>query len=195
MHIRPALLSAAAAAALALAPLGAATAQTYHHSDPAKDVASQPVDSTTNASTPAPTTKDPDIVRMTVRHTRQRVNTTVRLRDLARTGSMAMVGLRVRTNEHVHRELDVFSGPGQWGGQAMFSSPTKSVTCKGVRHHLDYATNVITLSIPSSCLSNPRWVQVGIGAVKLDGKTAYGDDAQSTKMANSLHWSPRIHRG
>ncbi|HEY6933611.1 MAG TPA: hypothetical protein VI452_09445 [Marmoricola sp.] len=195
MHIRPALVSAAAAAALALVPLGAASAQTYQHSDPAKDVASQSVDSTTNASTPAPTTKDPDIVRMTVRHTGQRVNTRLRLRDLARTGDLAMVGLKVRTNEHVHRELDVFSAPGQWGGRTMFSSPRKSVTCKGVRHHLDYATNVITLSIPSSCLSNPRWVQVGVGAVRLSGKTAYGDDAQSSTMANNLHWSPRIHRG
>lgn len=194
MLIRPALV-AATTAALTLLPLGVAQAQTYRHSDPQGDVMSQPADSTTTDMTPAPDAKDPDVTRLTIAHRARQVTVRLRLRDLARTGQAEGVMVYLRTNEHVRREVDVFAGPGAWRGQVDFSSPHRSLSCKGLTHHLDYDQNVVTVTVPRACLSRPRWVQAGVGAVKMTASTAYADDAQSATVGNNPVWSPRIRRG
>jgi hypothetical protein len=145
--------------------------------------------------TPAPDVKDPDVTRLTVAHRARKVSVRLRLRDLTRTGQMEGVVIYLRTNEHVRREVDVVAGPGGWRGQANFSSPRRSLRCKGLAHHLDYDQNVVTVTVPRSCLSRPRWVQAGVGAVKLTDSTAYVDDAQSQTVGNYPVWSPRIRRG
>jgi hypothetical protein len=192
--LRPALVAATTAVLVGL-PLGVAEAATYRHADPQGDVQSQATDSTTGDMSPAPDAKDPDVTRLTVAHASRKVSVRLRLRDLTRTGQVEGVVIYLRTNEHVRREVDVMAGPGMWRGQVDFSSPRRSLHCKGLTHDLDYDHNVATVSIPRSCLSRPRWVQVGVGAIKMTDTTAYADDAQSTTVGNYPVWSPRVHRG
>jgi len=66
-------------------------------------------------------------------------------------------------------------------------------------HLVDYANDQVTVSIPRSCLSNPRWVQVTIGAmsVKRDFSASFLDNGQNASHRDpsaTPDWSARIKR-
>jgi hypothetical protein len=195
-------LVTAAAAALAIVPLTAANAQTWRHTDATGDVQSVAGDADT--PTPAPDAVDPDATSVRVSHGPRKVTVRTQFQDLAKASdSFYAFLLQVRTNERVHRQLEVDAGPGMWHGQVTFSSPRKVLHCRGLARSIDYTANTVTVTIPRSCLSNPRWVQVGDAAVKFTGLdatdvtagTGYVDDAGSPDVGNNIAWSPRIHRG
>jgi hypothetical protein len=72
-----------------------------------------------------------------------------------------------------------------------------------MHHAIDYVKHKVTLTVPRSCLGNPRWVEAGEITVRVvdqrtatgSTQTAYGDDAFSPYVSNSIHYSPKVHRG
>ena len=53
------------------------------------------------------------------------------------------------------------------------------IRCAGFDHTIDYTANTVQLSVPRSCVGNPRWVEVnyvGLGNVDARLRNAYGDD-------------------
>ena len=47
-----------------------------------------------------------------------------------------------------------------------------------VAHTTDYSANVVTISLPRTCLSSPRLVRIGYGAITFpDGSSFFLDDA------------------
>ena len=69
--------------------------------------------------------------------------------------------------------------PGKWKGMAELTKVSgKKVTCKGLRHSIDYDRATVVASIPRSCLGNPKWVKVGVQSGSTsDFNTFYLDDA------------------
>lgn len=127
---------------------------------------------------PAPGQVNGDVLRSRMWHSSTRVGVKVVFKDLARTGALRGDFLRLVTNEGVRREVGVIAGPGSWAGQAEMDRPNGDRVRCSVAHHTDYAANVVTISVPRSCLSNPRWVRMGYGAITSpDGDTTYVDDA------------------
>jgi hypothetical protein len=204
--IRP-VLAATAAAAMVVVPVTAAQAQTWRHADATGDVQSMPVASDATTGTVEPGVTDPDIRTVRVSHAPRKVTMRVQFVDLAAAKDVGYFFVfQLRTNERLHRQVELDAGPGMWRGQVSFSSPRRELRCKGLARSVDYIQNVVTVTVPRSCLSNPRWVQAGSGAAKITGlnlndpgsigtATAYVDDAGSDKLGNNLAWSPRIRKG
>jgi hypothetical protein len=212
MLIRPALVSAAAAA-LAIVPLTSAGAATYRHPDAAHDISTVDID--VNAAdpnltfTPAPDATEPDVLSLKVVHGLRQVTATMQLADLSKTSDLNEYGLELRTNDRRTYIADLMASPKHWNGRATFSAARGSASCKQMTHSIDYAANRVTIDVPRSCLGRPRWVQAAALAVdetvttttSPDGSqsttivTAYADDAQSPTFRQRETWSPRIRRG
>lgn len=187
----------ALAAGLSVATAGTAAAEELTVTDGRGDV--QVLDMATDGWTPAPAVKNGDVSRAVLRHNDGRISVRVKFRDLARKGSMSGHVVRVVTDEGVKRDVNVFAGPGMWGGEAMMSRPNgQEVACK-VDHKIAYGTNVVTLSFPRACVSAPRWVRLGFGTMWMDGTGThyYGDDAQIDGELDEsrLRLSLRLRRG
>jgi hypothetical protein len=197
LHLRRTALTLALAAGLALGTAGAASAQSLTINDARGDVKAFDMD--TDEPTATTGTVNGDALRTVLRHADRQVFVRVKFADLRRTGDGRADFVRVVTNEGVRRDIWVSAGPGMWRGQAQMTRPNgRSVACK-VAHRIDYDTNVTTVSFPRSCVSDPRWVQLGVGStwVNQTANEYYADDALLSGRINpeTLRLSPRIRRG
>ena len=136
-----------------------------------------------------------DITRVVIRHAPRTVVIRTHYRELTRAGSV-WIGW-IRTNEGVRREV---MWDGDTGQMTVFARDGRKVRC-GVERTVDAAAETIEVRVPRSCLSRPRWVEVGVGHVRFawhedgTGFTAGADDSQSPVVRDSLTWSPRVRRG
>lgn len=144
----------AALTGLAHSPAGAAT---LGKADPRGDVHRVNGDDTT---APAARVVNVDLTRVTVAHSSTAVTFTGRYADLRANDDIITFFAEIRTNESVRRMVALTAAPEFRKGQAsLFRPDGNGASCPGLRHTIDYATNVVRVSIPRSCLSQPRWVQ------------------------------------
>jgi hypothetical protein len=190
--VRSSLLAAVTAAAV-LAP-AAAYADAAVTSDPKGDVLVYSGDSETPTKDPSVT--QGDIVSSAVDYGPRRVTLAVHFRDLAMSGDGFYSVFRIRTNEGRLREVDLFAGPGQWSGTTeTVNARHDKVRCRGVRHNIYYTANLARISIPSRCLSRPRWVETAIGAVDIKDPKFFVDDANTDgKVYDEPVWGTRVYR-
>lgn len=199
MNISTARRALIALVTLGITPLLAAApaaAESLSYTDTTQDFWQFNTASTTESYTAAPDQTDGDISRVTGRYARQLV---IREKyvDLAReTGTTLLAGY-VRTNEGLRRGFEVKIRPTNWAGSMEFTNGRdQKVACTGTSHHVDYTANTLLVTIPASCLSKPRWVQLQVGSVLVRHHQSdiYLDDAQSPGHG-FRKWSQRIHRG
>jgi hypothetical protein len=133
----------------------------------------------TAAPVPEPGVVNGDTLRTRMAHTDYRVTVTIGFADLRRKGSRGEF-VRIRTNEGVRRSLSLTAGPGNWAGTALLERADGTDVSCSVGSSIDYAANVVRLQVPRTCLSNPRWVRLGIASYWErgdDNDTLYVDDA------------------
>ncbi len=153
-----------------------AGANTRYAADQAGDVSVFTLSGTTGD--PAPTQVNGDVVRSRMWHSRTRVGVRVVFKDLQRVGAVRGDYVRLVTNEGVKRDVSVEAGPGNWVGRAELDRPNGDRVRCSVAHTTDYSANVVTISLPRTCLSSPRWVRIGYGAITSpDGSSFFLDDA------------------
>ena len=121
-----------------------------------------------------PTWHNGDITRLRARHRHHRV--TARL-------TFAALEAGSRKPWTYHRFLFVTDSGGHelrgtvgvdgGGGQGTWELDGRRVTCRGLRHAIDYRADTVRVSVPRSCLGRPTWVRVG-------GSTASWSEAQET---------------
>ncbi len=162
------------AVVLALAAPAAAYAGGIKHSDPAKDVQKITTRGSHTTITDAPKQTAADIVHFTASYTSHRLKESVRLRGLASQWSLAS---RVKTPS-THFEVDVVRQAGTTS-VSLTNAGGSAVTCPGLAPAIDRAKHVVTVTVPSTCLHDPTWLQVGAGMLVLPkaGGTFYADDA------------------
>lgn len=189
-------LAAALLTGLVVAPAGAASAQSLLDTDQQSDVRSFTGDSKTSVAEPAETNGDILSTRFT--HGKYRIGVRMQFADLQKSGLVRGEYLRIVTNEGLRREVSLIAAPGFWGGKAEMDTPGgKRVRC-AVRHSVDYTHHVVTLGFPRSCVSNPRWVRLGLGSVRAETQdTFYLDDALIDGNVNpdTVRLSTRLKRG
>lgn len=189
------LTTLALAAGLGFATAGSASADDLAVKDAKGDMVTFDMD--TETTTPAPGVKNGDVLRTVFHHNERRIAVRVKFNDLARRGQVLSEGLRIVTNEGVRREVSIFAGPHMWRGQTMMNRPNGNPVDCAIKHNLAYDTNVLTLSFPRTCVSNPRWVRLGVGSIWVDNNdNVYGDDAQISDdvNANNVKLSPRLRK-
>ena len=127
---------------------------------------------------PAPEYAAVDVVRTAVAHGANRLRVSVQFRALERDPFQFTV-LRVKTPDG---NFEV--GVERLGGKPIASivRGRKDVDCPGLAAKVDLGGDTVTTSLPTSCLADPRWVQVGVGAVAIgavDGQPDEGGPQQS----------------
>lgn len=150
---------------------------------------------------PTPDNLTVDVVRTVVDHGARRLRVRVDLRELGRERQYFAV-LRVRTptgtfeveTQHLGRRPE-----------ADLTRRGRSVECPRLRAVSDRASSRATVTVPTSCLGDPRWVQVGVGvAVLTTATTAEGaeevvilaDDAhRAGDVRDQIAWGPKVRRG
>lgn len=190
---------------VALLVPAAAHADKVVTTDPAADVVSigpteQGEDDLDNLVA-APENLTADVVRTTVDHAESRLRVRIDLRALGSSRTYFAV-LRVRTpagtfeveTENLGRRPKVH-----------LSRRSGSVECRRLRAVSDRAAARATVTIPTSCLGAPRWVQVGAGIASVETVTTPEGVEQVTVFADDAHrvgeirdliaLGPRVRRG
>jgi len=193
---------ATAAAGLLLAPVGAANAKTLRHQDARAEVTRITYDDTSDSAAPAPHKFDGDITSARFAHY-SGVSAVIHFKELKRVGDERSAYLKITTNEGLHRDVFLSARSGHWAGTTEMDKPNGDrVKCKGMTHKIDYKTNIMTIRVPRSCLSNPRWVKLGFAFAvdtRSDGnETVTVDDALRNRPWGIDDYAPKmsslIHR-
>jgi len=191
MNLVRSAIVATAAAAVVLMPT-AAHADKYVHTDASGDVVS--FDPESEATTVVPDRAEGDVVRSVVRHRAHKIVLTLAYRELtAGPQVMHYYGIRTSTMKRYVALRTSASHPG--GRVALFDSHDKKVRCK-VGGKVDYTANTATVSVPRSCLGNPRWVKVAMAQATFGTATSpfYVDDSRATGNFNNPQFGPRVFR-
>ena len=149
---------------------------------------------------PAPDNTTVDVVRTTVDHTDSRLRIRIDLREVG-DARLYFAGLRVRTPRGRYEvEVDRL-------GRRPKPELTRrgAVECARLRADTDAATARVVVTIPTVCLENPRWVQVGVGVASgetvatADGSeelVLHGDDAhRDGDIRDRIALGPKVRRG
>jgi hypothetical protein len=192
-HLLYSLALATSVGATAVATALPAQAARVSLSDPAGDTwtASDPAE-------PAASARNTDLRRTTIVHGAKRVTIRSRYADLVqpRKGETISLAVRLRSDEGPKRNAFVFVTPKAPYGRhrLLVERNDQRVPCPGMRHRVSYARDLMTVAIPRSCLGYPRWVQLMVVAVDLQGDDGTIDDAASTASEPSS-WTRRLRRG
>src|SRR3954471_15545945 len=121
----------------------------------------------------------------------------------------------IKTNEHRRWLYQVQTSPGRYAGHDELLRYRDFGRACEIGHFFDYTKNFTRVVVPLSCLSNPRWVKVSVGAatIQLDEKAlkrffesggeklprnvivVRADDAGRNDVADVLRFTPRLSRG
>lgn len=170
-----------------------AYADTHVHVDTAGDVVS--VRRSTGATTPAPGQIEGDIALARVRHKAHRVVLKMRVRDLTRSGRGTVHYYAIRTRT-LTRIIALEARPGDWDGTVTMLKPDGRRTRCHVRRKIDYTANWARVSVPRSCLDEPRWVRAAMEEITVTaGNVVYADDAHTDgQIYNRPVYGPRVRR-
>jgi hypothetical protein len=139
-----------------------------------------------------------DVKRAVIRHGTYAVRIRMRYVDLRRIGTQALEA-RIRTPQR-EAIASMGSEPGRRSGSHdFFSDDFPPTTCPGMTHRINYATNMVRMRIPRSCLGRPRWVKVELASlvtrpiVPNSTDTFYFDNPHNLQEFG--HFSRRLYRG
>jgi hypothetical protein len=202
------------ATALLLPP--AAHAERVVTEDAVGDVVSEPYDTSVSVEAtddppeevadpfvPDPDNETSDITRTAVDHRTGVLKVTASFRDLRHTFHDSLV-MRIRTPQ---RRWTVYVERSGKQTLTAMSGRRSDSTCRGLRTTADLSTDRIDVKVPTSCIGDPRWVQVGLGVFGTEvthdpevGDVLHGslDDAFGTgwdAAADRLTYGPEVRRG
>jgi hypothetical protein len=136
-----------------------------------------------------------DILRTHLEHTDRAFVVRTKLLRLAREGRDLAMSMRIRTNDGTYRELQLEANRRLgWRGQvSMNNRRGAAVECRAA-HNINYATDVMAVRIPRSCLNNPRWVQMTMVSIVIGRRRLLVDNPHNDRMRINV-WTSRIRRG
>jgi hypothetical protein len=186
---------AAVAAALALPLLAVpAAAQDATVRDPRGDMIR--VEEGGGHPQPAPTATVGDVVRTTFRHTDRRVVVRTKLVALARTGRRFTMWVDVQNGARRSWFVGVEATRRDRDGHTIFMTDRGNDLRCAVRHRLDYAGDVVRVSVPRRCLGAPRMVRFRLTTehVRRSWSHAWLDNGLAVPM-DDRHWTRWLTRG
>ena len=186
--------------ATALLLPGAAHAEKVVTLDPAGDATVVGWIAEEGAELPPPPDPSPaDIVRTVGAHGKKRLAVTVHFRDLAGAQEHSMrILVRTGTGPFL---VEVKAEEGR-RTRARLLGRGGAIDCRALRARLDRGGDLVAVSVPTACLSSPRWVRLGVTAFSPLPMTdpavlasTVDDGHRETVRPRSTGTGPRIHRG
>jgi hypothetical protein len=150
---------------------------------------------------PTPDNLTVDVVRTVVDHDVRRLRVRVDLRELGRERQyFAVLSVRTPTGTFQVETQDLGRRP-----KAELTRRGRSVECPRLRSVSDRTSSRATVTIPASCLGDPRWVRVGVGVAVLTTATnaegveevvVLADDAhRAGDIRDRIALGPKVRRG
>lgn len=173
-----------------------AQADRWTYDDAVGDV-TQLVETDTSLSVQSvPEQANGDIVQVAVDHRRSKVVIDIRTRTRI-TGAF-IAGVELRTRGH-HFALMWMRAPGANSAELMdFNSKDLTVRCGDLKRRFVAGRTGIRLSVPRTCLDDPRWVRVGatLSTFGLVTGQSMDDDGlrTGTTLSGASGKSPKIRR-
>lgn len=183
----------------------AAHAQEVVTEDPAADVLAlgpteQGEDDLDNLL-PAPENLTADVVRTTVDHRASRLRVRLDLRDLGRSRTyFAVLEVRTPDGRFVVETENLGRRP-----EVDMRRRSGAIECRRLRSAGDQASSRVTVTIPTSCLGDPRWVRVGAGVASVETVTSADGAEEMVVLADDAHRAgevreriapgPKVRRG
>jgi hypothetical protein len=187
MTSRLGLRLAALLVPVALLAPAAAHAEKVETTDPAGDVVSlgptEQGDDDLDNLLPAPENLTADVVRTVVDHAASRLRVRIDLRELGRSRIYFAV-LQVRTPAGT---FEVEADNLGHRPKVEMTRRGRAVDCPRLRAVSDRAAARAVITIPTSCLGAPRWVEVGAGIASLETVTAADGAEQDVVFADDAH--------
>jgi hypothetical protein len=184
-HLRLGLVALAVGALLAPS---AAYADTMRHGDPQHDVAKRYLDHAVRA----PDNANADILRTVATHGKKSVTVKVKL---------AAVGRYWDVRARIVTPKTYFVADLSWG-DFMYVHVTRhyvhDVSCDAATYDVNGKQDVITLTVPRSCLGNPKWVKVGTdmtSGIHAANRYVYYDLGLATGYQNAFPVGRKLHAG
>jgi len=107
----------------------------------------------------APNSQVGDVRQALFRHGQKNIVVRQRFVDLRRSGDYAQYVVRIESAKGIYRELRVEASSGSWAGKArVFNRRGDLVECS-TTHDIDYAANLVVMSLPRTCIGTPRTVR------------------------------------
>ena len=126
-----------------------------------------------------------DILRTTLSHRPHRVVVRTAFAELNREGRI-LVYTRLRTNTGKVFVVSQIARSNHYQGRAVVAGGGgRRVDC-AVGNTFDYATNVATVSVPRSCLGNPRTLQARFGVATGTARRGFADNPMNHRATNQL---------
>lgn len=184
----------ATAAVLVAGTPALAAAADYTHTDAARDVRSGDIRSSSDdIRKPAPRERAVDIRAVRISHLADRVVVKIRTRAAIPTKKY-FVGISLRTPGGRVYDAGSYKFFGMSGNE--LTSDLDTVECVGYRTDIDRARRLTTVVVPTTCLGDPAWVRVGVGASRIAGHRVLADDGLRTgPIRDTFRYTPRIARG
>ncbi|WP_193609037.1 hypothetical protein [Nocardioides lijunqiniae] len=202
MRLRPALATLLLSSAL-VSPLlvtGAAHAETWSHRDAVRDVVALTEADGEVLSEPAPKDRRTDVRRITVAHSAEELAITIKLRDLA-AGNKAASAF-VRGPDSRQMVASMMRVKGKTAVRVHSLTEDGPVRCRGAEGAFRPRRDVLTLTIPTSCLDNPDWVRVQAMYATFEGGPSRAEEVKADdpirrglRKPGRNAWSPKIHVG
>lgn len=150
----------------------------------------------------APDEASTDITRTVVANGNKRLRIAVHFRDLVTSRANATV-VRLVTPRRAF-DIEVEKLAGSKADVSLARRNGSEVECRALRARVDGSADLVAISVPSSCVESPRWVQVGVGAITVvmtpteadaEALSVFADDGHRDTVRDSLAKGPKVHRG
>ena len=177
--------------ALALSPT-AAHAEKLKTTDASGDVVQFSEDFA--STSPAPDDQSTDILKSTTNYSKHRVTVKLKLRDLTSAGFHGAFA-DIKTNQKRY-SLSLFKDP-EAGSDLALDSNGAGIKCQGkMKKKISASRDLIKMSVPSSCLGNPRWIRISVATLTIQESGTLADDALRTglKPSGNLTFSSKLKR-
>lgn len=180
----------------AVAVAGPARADRWTYDDAVGDVTTQATTDTSITVTPVPEQANGDIVQVTGTHKARKVSITMRMRAPLTGPFMVSAMLRVPGKRFMVMAPKM---PGFSSTELMELSMDEDASrCRGIKRTVAGDRMSVRITVPRSCLGNPRWFKFGamLTTVALFTDASYDDDALATGMSlyGNAAMSPKIKR-
>lgn len=151
---------------------------------------------------PAPDEASTDITHTVVANGNKRLRITVHFRDLVTARSHTTI-VRLVTPRGAF-DIGVDKVDGSKAETSLSRRYGREVECRALDARVDGGADLVAISVPSSCVDSPRWVQVGVGAISLveapteadpEALAVFADDGHRDTVKDSLAKGPKVHRG
>jgi hypothetical protein len=157
MTIRRSATTFAAVVLALLLPAGPAAAEHLTVRDARGDMVK--LEEGSEDPTPAPRVRIGDVVHTTFRHTGRHVVVWTKLAALDRSGRRFRVWVDIQSGARSTWLLGVETTPRDRNGHTLFMNGRgRDIPC-AIQHRVDYARDVVRVSVPRRCLDTPRSVR------------------------------------